>query len=83
MLNEVVPRLKMLKRLFARGKGYPFDRLVRDTDVHTKLRKAMKTLSVASDRIMTKRGCGLNLSKPSRLRHNLLFSASSLDGIQP
>ena len=68
MLNEVVPRLKMLKQLFATGTGYPFDRLVRDTNVDTQLRKTMDTLSVDSDRIMTKKGCGSNLSKPSRQR---------------
>lgn len=39
-------RIKVLKRLSVKGKGYPFDKFVRGTDVHAELTKALDALGI-------------------------------------
>lgn len=45
-LREGVQRVKVLKRLFVKGKSYPFSDFTRDTDVHTELTKAVDALGI-------------------------------------
>ena len=45
-LYEGEQRVKMLKRLYAKGKAYPFNNFHRGTDVHTELIKALDALGI-------------------------------------
>ena len=45
-LFESVQRNKVLKRLFAKAKAYPFNNFRRDSDVHTELTKVLDALGV-------------------------------------
>jgi len=46
ILRESVQRVKVLKRLFVKGKSYRFSDFARDTDVHTELTKAVDALGI-------------------------------------
>lgn len=45
-LRESAERTTMLRRLFSKGKSYPFNGFVRDSDVHSELVKAMDALGI-------------------------------------
>jgi hypothetical protein len=45
-LREVEQRIKVLKRLWTKGKAYPFSDFVRDTNVFTELTKAVAALGI-------------------------------------
>ncbi len=45
-LPKSVQRIKVLKRLFVKGKAYPFTNFVRDTTVHDELAKAVDAMSI-------------------------------------
>ena len=45
-LLESVQRIKVLKRMFAKGKAYPFGNHIRDTNVHNELTKAVDALGI-------------------------------------
>jgi hypothetical protein len=45
-LMESVQRVKVLKRLFVKGKAYRLSDFVRETDVHTELTKALAALGI-------------------------------------
>jgi len=45
-LYEGVQRIDLLKRLYARGKAYPFNNFQRGTTVHTELIKALNALGI-------------------------------------
>lgn len=45
-LYEGEQRIKLLKRLHARGKAYPFNSFQRGTDVHAELTKALNALGI-------------------------------------
>lgn len=53
-LGESVQRVRVLKRLFVKGKAYPFSDFTRDTDVFTELTKALDALGIK--RAMTYHG---------------------------
>jgi hypothetical protein len=45
-LRESVQRITVLKRLFVKGKDYPFNGFARDTNVHDELTKAVAALGI-------------------------------------
>jgi hypothetical protein len=45
-LREGEQRIKVLKRLFVKGKAYPFNNFARGTDVHTELTKVLDALGI-------------------------------------
>ena len=45
-LYEGEQRIKLLKRLYAKGKAYPFNHFQRSTTVHTELTKAVDALGI-------------------------------------
>lgn len=45
-LHEGEQRIKVLKRLLAKGKAYPFSNFQRGTDVHSELTKALNALGI-------------------------------------
>jgi hypothetical protein len=53
-LRECVQRTSVLKRLFVKGKAYPFSDFKRDTNVHDELTKAVDALGI--NRAMTYHG---------------------------
>lgn len=45
-LREGEQRIKMLRRMFVKGKAYPLGNFTRDSDVHTELTKALVALRI-------------------------------------
>lgn len=45
-LHEGEQRIKVLKRLYAKGKAYPFNNFQRGSSVHTELTKAVDALGI-------------------------------------
>lgn len=58
-LYEGVQLIKLLKRLYAKGKAYPFNNFQRSTNVHTELTKALGALGITRALVYN----GLNTSE--------------------